>query len=160
MVFREHPHQGDIQRTLDGDMCGNGSIERAVEILWRETVDIERNIRYQGSGEQHPVVQHSCVEERLQDTPRASGRRDDIDLVPPLERCLEGRVSSVCQDFAGLHIGDEGRSIMDMVGGIFPGIAVHDTLGLALERLMKRATDAFPLAPGSQALEQMRCLVG
>ena len=49
---------------------------------------------------------------------------------------------------------------MDMVGGIFPGIVVHDTLGLALERLMKRATDAFPLAPGSQTLEQMRCLVG
>ena len=153
MVFREHPHQGNIQRTLNGDMCGNGSIKRAVEVLRRKTIDIKWNIGYQGSGEQHPVVQHPCIEERLQDTPRAPGRRDDINLIPPLERCLEGRVSGVCQDFTRLHVGDEGRGIMDMVGGIFPGIAVHDTLGLALESLVKRATDAFPLAPGSQTLE-------
>ena len=86
-------------------------------------------------GEQQPVVQHTGIQEGLENTSRTSGRGDDIHLIPPPLVGRVGSVSGVGQYLSGLHVRYDRRQIMDMVGTVFTGITVYEGLCLPLQEL-------------------------
>lgn len=58
-------------------------VECLVVIMGGEAIYIQGHVRYQHRGEQQPVVQHTGIQEGLEDASRAAGRGNDVHLVPP-----------------------------------------------------------------------------
>ena len=105
-------------------------------------------------------MQHSGIEERLQDTARTAGRGDDIDLVSPFLVCAETGVAGIGQHFSGFYIGNDGGQVMDMVGAEFAGVTVDQFLCLLLQGVVHRGSDTCSRSTGGKPFEQMGSFVG
>ena len=71
-----------------------------------EAIYIQGHVRYQHRGEQQPVVQHTGIQEGLEDASRAAGRGDDVHLVYeglclPLQGLADGGLDALPRLFRG-----------------------------------------------------------
>ena len=89
-------------------------------------------------------MQHTGIQEGLEDASRAAGRGNDVHLVPPPLVGRIGSVSGVGQYLPGLHVRYDRRQIIDMVGTVFTGITVYEGLCLSLQGLADGGLDALP----------------
>ena len=124
-----------------------------------EAVYIQGHVRYQHGGEQQPVVQHTGIQEGLEDASRAAGRGNDVHLVPPPLVGRIGSVSGVGQYLPGLHVRYDRRQIIDMVGTVFTGITVYEGLCLSLQGLADGGLDALPRLFCGQSFQQVRGII-
>ena len=107
-----------------------------------QAIYIQGYVRYQHRGEQQPVVQHTGIQEGLEDASRAAGRGDDVHLVPlPLVGRI-GSISGVGQ-YLPVSTSPDRRQIIDMVGTVFTGITVYEGLCLPLQGLADGGLDAL-----------------
>ena len=82
------------------------------------------------------------------------------DLVPFAGIGLEGDVSRISKHFPRFGIGDKGGQVMDVVGGVVSGVAVHDLLCLPLQHPVDGGRDTCSWSVGRQPFEQVGCFVG
>ena len=134
-------------------------VECLVVIMGGEAIYIQGHVRYQHGGEQQPVVQHTGIQEGLEDASRAAGRGNDVHLVPPPLVGRIGSVSGVGQYLPGLHVRYDRRQIIDMVGTVFTGITVYEGLCLSLQGLADGGLDALPRLFRGQSFQQMRGII-
>lgn len=156
IIVGQHPDERHVERAFDRDVSRYGPIIGAVEILGRESVDVERRVVEQGRREQESLVEHGGVEERLQHAARAAWRGDDVHLLAPPGDAVDRRVADVGEHPPALDLGDDRRQVVDVVGLIVLGIAADNLVGDALQPAVDRALEPLPRSLARQAVEQVR----
>ena len=100
-----------IERAGERFVGGNCPIELPVEILWRETVDVDRHIRQKSFRQYLTLLKQSTVQERFQDAAGASWRADYVHLASRTFMIGIG-VPDVSQCLACAHILHDSREIV------------------------------------------------
>ena len=111
-VFSQDMYGRDIERSCECLVGRYGPVELQVVVLWREAVDIDRNIRENGSRKNRPILQHGTVQKRFEDTSRAAGRLEYVHLAS-WTAGRETGVAAVCQYFHCPDIEHDGGDVID-----------------------------------------------